>query len=123
MREARAAKQQQSFFRGNGGGGLDGYYPSAGGRGGGGGGRGGRVGRGRGTSDRQDLARRVMTHRTPIQESVVRELMRADLLPAIWFILSRRDCDLAAVSLGASSLVLVTPQEEAELEAELLKLL
>lgn len=38
------------------------------------------------------------------------------MLPAIWFIMSRRDCDVAAIS---ANMVLVNQQEEAELLDEL----
>lgn len=51
---------------------------------------------------------------------VVRQLIQKAMLPAIWFIMSRRDCDLAAIN---TNLTLVNQQEEAELEQELQTLL
>jgi superfamily II RNA helicase len=51
---------------------------------------------------------------------VVRQLIQNRMLPAIWFIMSRRDCDLAAI---ATNVTLVNQQEEAELEQELMTLL
>ncbi len=54
----------------------------------------------------------------PSQESVVRQLVREELLPAIWFIFSRARCDEAVVSMAASS-QLVTPEERARLGAAL----
>ncbi|WIA36589.1 hypothetical protein OEZ86_007879 [Tetradesmus obliquus] len=84
---------------------------------GGGGGKFG--GGGRRGNERQDLVRKVMGKRTPTQEQVVRQLIQARMLPAIWFIMSRRDCDLAAI---ATNVALVDQQEEAELEQELMQL-
>jgi superfamily II RNA helicase len=54
----------------------------------------------------------------PSQESVVRHLVREDMLPAIWFIFSRARCD-EAVACMASSSTLVTPEERARLSAAL----
>eukprot|EP00879_Flechtneria_rotunda_P015990 GHRR01016723.1.p1 GENE.GHRR01016723.1~~GHRR01016723.1.p1 ORF type:complete len:1310 (+),score=476.87 GHRR01016723.1:197-4126(+) len=70
-------------------------------------------------SDRQDMVRKVMAKHVPQQEQVTRQLQRNNMLPAIWFILSRRDCDLAAIN---SQVVLVSEQEEAELVDELQQL-
>ena len=52
--------------------------------------------------------------------AVLRALLRDDLLPAIWFIFSRRRCDDAvSASGGPTSPVLVTPAERAQLSARL----
>jgi superfamily II RNA helicase len=54
----------------------------------------------------------------PSQESVVRHLVREDLLPAIWFIFSRARCDEAVVAVKTAT-SLVTPEERARLSAAL----
>lgn len=53
---------------------------------------------------------------------VIRVLQQRSMLPAIWFIMSRRDCDLSAIA-AAADLELVTPNEAAELNDELQHLL
>lgn len=40
------------------------------------------------------------------------------MLPAIWFIFSRRDCDQAAVRCVEDGIVLTTPQEQASIQQE-----
>lgn len=46
------------------------------------------------------------------------------MLPAIWFIMSRRDCDTSAIAAGAADgLSLVTPEEGAALSGEVQRLL
>lgn len=50
---------------------------------------------------------------------VIRQLQQNKMLPAIWFILSRRDCDQSAIN---SNVVLVNKDEEAELVEELQQL-
>ncbi|KAF6256227.1 P-loop containing nucleoside triphosphate hydrolase protein [Scenedesmus sp. NREL 46B-D3] len=65
------------------------------------------------------MVRRVMGKRTPTQEQVVRQLVQHRMLPAIWFIMSRRDCDLGAI---ATNVTLVDQREEAALEQELMQL-
>lgn len=47
---------------------------------------------------------------------MIRQLQQNKMLPAIWFILSRRDCDLSAIN---SNVTLVNQEEEAELVEEL----
>ena len=49
-------------------------------------------------------------------------LQQRSMLPAIWFIMSRRDCDLSAIA-AASDLELVSPEEAAALNDELQQLL
>eukprot|EP00878_Enallax_costatus_P040101 GHUV01046088.1.p1 GENE.GHUV01046088.1~~GHUV01046088.1.p1 ORF type:complete len:518 (+),score=154.14 GHUV01046088.1:261-1814(+) len=70
-------------------------------------------------NDRAAVARRVMAKRTPAQDQVIRQLQQNKMLPAIWFIMSRRDCDLSAIN---SNVVLVNPEEEAQLVEELQQL-
>jgi superfamily II RNA helicase len=53
---------------------------------------------------------------------VIRVLQHRNMLPAIWFIMSRRDCDLSAIA-AATDLELATPDEAAELNDELQQLL
>ena len=50
---------------------------------------------------------------------LVRQLGRADMLPAIVFIFSRNGCDEAAMQVAQSRSVSLTPDEEAELERRL----
>jgi len=45
--------------------------------------------------------RRRAAERVPPQTAVVRRLRSLDMLPAVWFILSRRDCDQSAQRVGA----------------------
>lgn len=40
------------------------------------------------------------------------------MLPAIWFIFSRRDCDQAAVRCAEDGIVLTSPQEQASIQEE-----
>lgn len=53
---------------------------------------------------------------------VIRVLQQRSMLPAIWFIMSRRDCDLSAIA-AASDVELVTPDEAAQLNDEVQQLL
>ena len=46
--------------------------------------------------------RRRAAERVPPQNGVVRRLRSLDMLPAVWFILSRRDCDQSAQRVGAA---------------------
>lgn len=50
---------------------------------------------------------------------VIRQLQQHKMLPAIWFIMSRRDCDLSAIN---SNVTLVNQDEEAQLVEELQEL-
>lgn len=45
-------------------------------------------------------------------------LRTRDMLPAIWFIFSRRDCDQAAVRCAEDGIVLTSPQEQASIQEE-----
>jgi superfamily II RNA helicase len=58
----------------------------------------------------------------PWRLQVIRVLQQRSMLPAIWFIMSRRDCDLSAIA-AASDVELVTPDEAAALNDELQRLL
>ena len=49
---------------------------------------------------------------------MVAELATRRMLPAVWFIFSRRDCDAAAVLLAERGLALTSEQERAAIEAE-----
>lgn len=57
----------------------------------------------------------------PSQDFVLQNLVRGELLPAIWFIFSRARCDEAVVAAAASSnsTVLVRPDERVRLSAAL----
>ncbi|KAL4443480.1 hypothetical protein ABPG75_011217 [Micractinium tetrahymenae] len=57
--------------------------------------------------------------RIPSLEAVTLALDRKGMLPAIWFIFSRRDCDLAARQLDIHDITLTTPEERAAIQAEL----
>jgi superfamily II RNA helicase len=50
--------------------------------------------------------------RVPSMELVVGELQRREMLPAIWFIFSRKDCDAAAVKLPANGMCLTDANGE-----------
>jgi hypothetical protein len=56
---------------------------------------------------------------------VIRLLQSEAMLPAIWFIMSRKECDTSAIAAAQSEggLTLVTPEEEAALQAEVERLL
>jgi len=54
----------------------------------------------------------------PQMEDVVAELRQRALLPAIWFVFSRKGCDASAARVRAALGPLVTPEERAEIEAE-----
>ncbi|KAG1676505.1 hypothetical protein FOA52_000048 [Chlamydomonas sp. UWO 241] len=102
-----------------------------GGSGGGGGGGDGRRGGGSGPpweqtvqrmmfEDSGAMQRRVNLIRVPPMDRVIRRLARLNYLPAIWFILSRKDCDLNAIKAG--QMCALTSEEEirivsAEIEA------
>ena len=53
------------------------------------------------------------SQRTPPRDSVLAELHRQRMLPAIWFIFSRQGCDRAALDVELGSLV--TPEAEREI--------
>jgi ATP-dependent RNA helicase HelY len=55
--------------------------------------------------------------RTPTGPEVLRELRRAEMLPAIHFIFSRAGCDAAASDVLSAGVTLTTPQERAEIRA------
>jgi hypothetical protein len=46
----------------------------------------------------------VMTRRIPAMDAVVSRMRQLQYLPAIWFIMSRKDCDLAAIRAASSTL-------------------
>jgi superfamily II RNA helicase len=52
-------------------------------------------------------------------ETTVGQLVAASMLPAVWFIFSRKGCDQAAFYLADCGAKLVTPREEAEIAAAL----
>ncbi|GLC66436.1 hypothetical protein PLESTF_000427200 [Pleodorina starrii] len=66
--------------------------------------------------DPQALQRRVNMRRTPDTSRTIRLLAENEMLPAIWFILSRRDCDVSALRAGAEPLT--GPQEQEAIAAE-----
>ncbi|GLI69984.1 hypothetical protein VaNZ11_014636 [Volvox africanus] len=66
--------------------------------------------------DPQALQRRVNQRRTPDTGRTIRLLAENDMLPGIWFILSRRDCDVNA--LRAGSVPLTNPREQEAIAAE-----
>ncbi|MFW2382930.1 MAG: DEAD/DEAH box helicase [Acidimicrobiales bacterium] len=55
--------------------------------------------------------------RSPTRSEVLRELRRAEMLPAIHFIFSRAACDDAAREVSSAGLTLTTPQERAEIRS------
>ncbi|GAX72807.1 hypothetical protein CEUSTIGMA_g262.t1 [Chlamydomonas eustigma] len=69
------------------------------------------------------LQKRVNAVRIPAMDALIRKLDRLKFLPAIWFILSRKDCDLNALKAGAVG-PLTTLEEQAEImrEVEALRL-
>ncbi|EFJ43524.1 hypothetical protein VOLCADRAFT_119055 [Volvox carteri f. nagariensis] len=62
------------------------------------------------------LQRRVNQRRTPDTSRTIRLLAEQDMLPAIWFILSRKDCDVNA--LRAGGLLLTSPADQEAIAAE-----
>ena len=86
-----------------------------GGRGGGGwrGARGGSFGGDAPPSPAND--RQARRRLVPHVETTVGQLVAADMLPAVWFIFSRRGCDQAAAYLADCGAKLVTPAEEREI--------
>jgi superfamily II RNA helicase len=50
-------------------------------------------------------------------DRVIMRLKRLNYLPAIWFILSRKDCDLNAIKAGSAG-ALTTPEEMGLIETE-----
>ena len=58
----------------------------------------------------------------PSHESVIGHLRQAGMLPAIWFIFSRVQCDTAAILLHTSGLKLVSAVERTAIKLELGKL-
>ncbi len=61
------------------------------------------------------LRRRFVPH----VETTVGQLVAADMLPAVWFIFSRKGCDQAARYLAERGASLVTPRERREIESAL----
>ena len=55
----------------------------------------------------------------PHVETTVGQLVAADMLPAVWFIFSRKGCDQAARYLAERGASLVTPRERREIESAL----
>ena len=55
----------------------------------------------------------------PHVETTVGRLVAADMLPAVWFIFSRKGCDQAARYLAERGASLVTPRERREIESAL----
>ncbi|GFR39875.1 hypothetical protein Agub_g377 [Astrephomene gubernaculifera] len=70
--------------------------------------------------DPQALQRRVNLRRLPDMGKTIAALARGNMLPAIWFILSRRECDSSALraASSASAVRLTSPQEAAAIAAE-----
>ncbi|GAB4818573.1 hypothetical protein N2152v2_005619 [Parachlorella kessleri] len=56
--------------------------------------------------------------RVPPLESAVSKLAARKMLPAIWFIFSRRDCDLSAQQLDTQGVTLTSPDEQAAIREE-----
>lgn len=52
------------------------------------------------------------------QPDITQILRTRDMLPAIWFIFSRRDCDQAAVRCAESGTVLTTEEERSIIQQE-----
>jgi ATP-dependent RNA helicase HelY len=52
----------------------------------------------------------------PSQENVIRQLQKANLLPSIYFIFSRRQCDVAVENLLASKISLISSKEALQAE-------
>ncbi|KAG2495596.1 hypothetical protein HYH03_006196 [Edaphochlamys debaryana] len=64
------------------------------------------------------LRRRVNMRRIPDTPKLISRLAAEEMLPAIWFILSRRDCDQAAAR-AASAPPLTSPAQQQAIAAEL----
>jgi superfamily II RNA helicase len=62
------------------------------------------------------VVRRIMSQRVPALEAVLAEVRKNNMLPAIWFILSRKECDISALKVTST---LTTDAERAEIQAEL----
>lgn len=63
----------------------------------------------------ESLHRKIMGRRVPGLEAMITKLLKLDLLPAIWFILSRKDCDLSALK---TTMVLTSYEEQRAIQAE-----
>ncbi|KAF5836973.1 P-loop containing nucleoside triphosphate hydrolase protein [Dunaliella salina] len=64
------------------------------------------------------LQKKMMAKRVPNIESLVQILGKKKLLPVIWFILSRKDCDLATVKAGSGAYSLTSESEQAAIKHE-----
>eukprot|EP00200_Dunaliella_tertiolecta_P005053 CAMPEP_0202359206 /NCGR_PEP_ID=MMETSP1126-20121109/12588_1 /ASSEMBLY_ACC=CAM_ASM_000457 /TAXON_ID=3047 /ORGANISM="Dunaliella tertiolecta, Strain CCMP1320" /LENGTH=1135 /DNA_ID=CAMNT_0048952565 /DNA_START=212 /DNA_END=3620 /DNA_ORIENTATION=- len=64
------------------------------------------------------LQKKMMAKRVPNIETLVQILGKKKLLPVIWFILSRKDCDLATVKAGSGAYSLTTESEQAAIKHE-----
>ncbi len=73
--------------------------------------------RGNGRDRRRTERRAPMEPRTPRRATVVAELARLDLVPAIYFLFSRAGCDDASRDVGAAGLGLTSPSEQARIMA------
>ncbi len=67
----------------------------------------------------KDKNKRVKTEETPSIAQVLAQLQAKDLLPAIYFIFSRRGCDRAVEDLSGRGVSLVTPAERQTLQSRL----
>lgn len=67
---------------------------------------------------RDALRKRAMARLVPTPEQVTSVLKERDMLPAIWFILSRQGCDQAALAAGLGD-ALTTAEERSAIQAEL----
>ncbi|KAG2444652.1 hypothetical protein HXX76_001396 [Chlamydomonas incerta] len=66
--------------------------------------------------DAQALRRRVNLRRIPDMHKTIKLLAQREMLPAIWFILSRRECDSSAVR--AAAVPLTEPETQSVIAAE-----
>lgn len=60
--------------------------------------------------------------RVPQLEPLIIRLKKMNMLPAIWFILSRKDCDLSAIRATSGAVELTTEAEQAAIRSELVAL-
>ena len=71
--------------------------------------------RGKRTGGKQKRSPR--RYRTPTRAEALRELRRAEMLPAIHFIFSRAACDDAAREVSSAGITLTTPEERVEIRS------
>ena len=68
------------------------------------------------------MQKRANLLRVPTMDGTINRLYKLDYLPAIWFILSRKDCDLNAIKAGlVGALTTKEDQEAIRVEIEALR--